>query len=184
LRKHYSILEAIEEIFPTINKLMRSLSSVSIEFDDEQLDLIDISSISTSSRYPLNRTGGSDELMTGIHGEYIVYQYLLNKYRNQSNKVLIEWKNEREESHLPYDILLFLNGTKNYIEVKSTRTSNRHSFPLSIHQIEAILEHTENYFIYRVYLDENKLLILDKIKWRLQQKQHLSCSLTIESSSI
>ncbi len=170
-----------------MNKLMRSLSSVSIEFDDEQLDniqLIDISSISTSSRYPLNRTEGSDDLMTGILGEYIVYQYLLNKYRYQSNIPLVEWKNEHGESHLPYDILLFLNGTKNYIEVKSTRTSNRHSFPLSIHQIEAILKHTENYFIYRVYLDEKKLLILDKIKWRLQHKQHLSCSLTIESSSV
>ncbi len=158
---------------------MRSLSSVGIESDNEQLDLIDISSISTSATYSMNRTGDFD-LMTGILGEYIVYQYLLNKYPYQSNSDSIKWENEHEESHLPYDILLIINGNKNYIEVKSTRASNRHSFPLSIHQIEAISEHTENYFIYRVYLDEKKLLILDKIKWRLQHKQHLSCFLTIE----
>jgi hypothetical protein len=70
-----------------------------------------------------------------------------------------------------------------YIEVKSTRTFNQHSFPLSIKQIEAFLQHEENYFIYRVYIDEKKLVILDKVRWRLKHKQQLSCFLTIESPS-
>ena len=180
VRDNYLSKESSKEINPTLNKRIRSLT---IESDGESLDnleLIDIPSIPVSSMFLPKKAVDLDDLTTGREGEYAVYQYLLNKYRSQSNTVLIEWKNEREESHLPYDILLYVKGIKNYIEVKSTRGSDRHSFPLSIQQIDAISEHTENYFIYRVYLDKKKLLILNKIKWRLQHKQHLSCFLTIE----
>jgi len=153
------------------------------------IQLIDISSISTSSstqtKNSLSRIAGYDDLdlITGIIGEQIVYEYLLNEHDHQSNLVSIKWENEHEESHLPYDILLIINGKKHYIEVKSTRTFNQHSFPLSINQIEAFLQHEEDYFIYRVYIDEKKLIILDKVRWRLKHKQQLSCFLTIESPS-
>jgi hypothetical protein len=171
-----------------MNKLRKSFSIVGLESADklfDNIELIDVSSISTSSKYPLFRNGGYNDfdLMTGNIGECMVYEYLLDKYRHQSNSVSIKWENEHEESHLPYDILLIENGTKNYIEVKSTRTYNQHSFPLSINQIETILQHTENYFIYRVYIDEEKLIILENIHGRLKHKRHLSCFLTIESPS-
>ncbi len=52
-------------------------------------------------------------------------------------------------------------------------------FPLSINQIEAFLSYKENYFIYRVYVDEKRFVILDNIRWRLIQKQQLACLLRI-----
>jgi len=52
-------------------------------------------------------------------------------------------------------------------------------FPLSINQIESFLRHKENYFIYRVYIDENQFNILDNIRWRLIEKKQLACFLRI-----
>jgi hypothetical protein len=131
---------------------------------------------------PLSRIGGHD---TGRIGEQVVYEYLSYEYRHQSNSVSIKWENDEVESHLPYDILLTKNGKKHYIEVKSTRTNNKNSFQLSINQIEAILKYKEYYFIYRVYLKENKLIILDNVRWRLKSKQQLTLAtvLTIELTS-
>jgi len=183
-----SIPVTIEETIPKRGKRIRRFSSVGIELNDEPFDstrLIDVSSICISTTYSPVQNGesGESELITGHIGEYIAYKYLSNKYRHQTDLVLIKWENEHEESHLPYDILLIENGKENYIEVKSTRKYNQHSFPLSFNQIETIIQHPENYFIYRVYIDENKLLILDKVEWRLKHKEHLSCFLTIESPS-
>jgi hypothetical protein len=183
--------ESIDDNGTTTGELIRS---VTIDSDDEQvnnIELIDISSVSTSSstlmKCPLSRIGGHDDsdLITGRIGEQMVYEYLLYKYRHQSNSVSIKWENHEVESHLPYDILLTKNGKKHYIEVKSTRTNNQNSFQLSIYQIEAILEHKEYYFIYRVYIEENKLIILDNVRWRLKNKQQLTLAsvLTIESTS-
>jgi len=104
---------------------------------------------------------------------------LLSKYSDHLNSVSIKWENQYKEIHRPYDISLTTNGITHYIEVKSTRTYNQHIFPLSINQIESFLKHKENYFIYRVYVDEKKLIILDNIRWRLIQKQQLACFLSI-----
>jgi hypothetical protein len=106
----------------------------------------------------------------------MVYRYLL---RIHPPPVNIKWLNQKMESQLPYDIRLTKNGKTSYIEVKSTRTCDQHTFPLSINQIETFLQQRENYFIYRVYIDEKKIVILDNIRWRLIQKQQLTCLLQI-----
>ncbi|CAF0984392.1 unnamed protein product [Adineta ricciae] len=151
----------------------------------DHIQLVDISSVANSTpglfhSIP-NITGECDELdlYTGRVGEEMVYQYLLNEHRDHSSSVNVKWLNEIGESHLPYDIVLQKNGKTSYIEVKTTRTYNRHTFPLSINQIETFLKLRENYFIYRVYMDEKKFVILDNIRWRLMQKEHLACLLQI-----
>jgi hypothetical protein len=118
-------------------------------------------------------------LLTGRIGEEMVYRYLLNQYRDHFNSVSIVWENQCGESYSPYDISLTINGKIQYIEVKSTRTYNQHSFPISINEIECFLRCKENYFIYRVYVDENQFNIIDNIRWRLIQKQQLACFLRI-----
>ncbi len=101
----------------------------------------------------------------------MVYRYLLNEHRNHPPPVIIKWLNEKNDSQLSFDIRLTKNGKTSYIEVKSTRTRDQHTFPLSIRQIETFLQQRENYFIYRVYTEEKKIVILDNIPWRLSQKQ-------------
>jgi hypothetical protein len=149
------------------------------------MELIDISSITTSNSVlfesPFDGTGDNEgsDLLTGRIGEEMVYRYLLNKYYDQLNSVSIVWENQYGETYSPHDISLTINGKTQYIEVKSTRTYNQHMFPLSINQIESFLRHKENYFIYRVYIDENQFNIIDNIRWRLIQKQQLACFLRI-----
>jgi hypothetical protein len=173
---------------PPMENWRKPLTSTFIESEGEQLnsiELIDVSSITTSNSVLFqslsNGSGeyeGSD-LDTGRIGEQMVYKYLINEYRDHPNPVTIRWENQYKETQLPYDILLSENGKIHYIEVKSTRTYNQHIFPISINQIETFLRCKENYFIYRVYIDEKKFIILDNIRWRLIQKQQLGCFLKI-----
>jgi len=176
----------VQLISPAIDQCGRSLPSAFIAAEGEQLDnieLIDVSSITPSSSVLFeNSSNGTGEcevldLYTGRMGEQMVYKYLLNEYRDHPKPITIEWLNQYRETQLPYDILLTQNGKTHYIEVKSTRTYNQHIFQISINQIETFLHYRENYFIYRVYIDEKKMIILDNIRWRLIQKQQLACFL-------
>ncbi|CAF0977112.1 unnamed protein product [Adineta steineri] len=166
-------------------RLSTSVFIGSSENSVDDIEFIDICSITDSSLMSFANlshiTGECDasDLDTGRIGEEMVYKYLLKEHREQSNSVIIKWLNQNRETHLPYDILLKKNGKTYYIEVKSTRAYNQHIFPLSINQIETLLQQRENYFIYRVYIDEKKIIILDNIRWRLMQKQQLVCLLQI-----
>jgi hypothetical protein len=156
------------------------------------LNLIDLSTISNSSStsiktlFDRNRTGGNGEIdmLTGLTGEQLVYEYLLNKYPHQLDSVSIEWLNKNKEASLSYDILLTENGIKHYIEVKATRSNNQHTFFLSINQMKAILEHGDNYHIYRVYLKQKKLVILNNIESCLKDRNQLALILTMNPKSL
>jgi len=103
--------------------------------------------------------------------EQFVYQYLKNKYSSQTDLISIKWENENGESNLPYDILLIDNGKKHYIEVKRVRSMNRHTFSISINEIEAILDYKENYSIYFVFLEDKKFIIFDVRQYLTERKQ-------------
>ncbi|UJR07466.1 hypothetical protein I4U23_011755 [Adineta vaga] len=174
--------------YPFAENCEMSSASVFIETRNAHVDdieLIDVSSITPSDViFFENQSNGNEvlntlDLITGRMGEEMVYKYLLDKYSHHRNSVCIKWENGHGETFKPHDILLIQNGITYFIEVKSTRTYNQHLFPLSISQIEAFSKYKENYFIYRVYVDERKFIILDNIRWRLMEKQHLSCFLKI-----
>ncbi len=178
----------IQEMHPPMENWRVTIPSNFIQSPGEQyssMELIDIASITTSNsvlfQSPLDGTGDGEvsDLITGRIGEEMVYRHLLNEHRDQLNLVSIVWENQHGESYSPHDISLTINGKTQYIEVKSTRTYNQHMFPLSINQIESFLRHKKNYFIYRVYIDENQFNILDNIRWRLIEKKQLACFLRI-----
>jgi hypothetical protein len=123
-------------------------------------------------------------MRTGLIGEQLIYEYLLNKYHDQLDSVSIEWLNKNEETSLPYDILLTENGIQHYIEVKTTRSNNQHTFFLSMNQMKAILEHGDNYHIYRVYLKQKQLVILDNIETCLKDRNQLALLLTMNPKSL
>ena len=164
----------------------RPFPSVFIDPPAEQFDnieVIDMSSIVSSSNsflFENSSDGARETLDTGRIGEEMVYQFLLKQHLENAYLTTIKWLNQSRESQLPYDIVLTTkNGKTQYIEVKSTRTCDQHAFPLSINQIEFLIQQKDNYFIYRVYIDERKFIILDNIRWRLVAKQQLACFLHI-----
>ncbi len=127
---------------------------------------------------------GELDQYTGPDVEQMVYKYLQKKYSSQTNSTSIKWENENGELHLLYDILLIDNGKKNYIEVKTIRSINRHTFSISINQIKAALEYKENYSIYLVLLAEKKLIIFDNVRGHLRERKQLTSYLVYRPSSL
>jgi hypothetical protein len=113
------------------------------------------SSVDESSTAAIFRPIGNEaDLITGRQGEALVFLHLKKTY------------------------------PKEFIEVKTTRSSDQNTFPVSIGEVEYLLKHPLNYFIYRVYYAENRNLstitVLNKIKNNLQLK-HLKLSITVIS---
>ena len=174
----------------TKRKRHRSITLVDEIFS--HLNLIDLSTISNSSSASIktsfnrNQSGGNGEIdmQTGLTGEGIVYEYLVNQYCDQSNSISIHWLNQNGECSLPYDIILTENGIQYYIEVKATRSNNQHTFFLSMNQMKAILQYGNNYQIYRVYLKQKKLVILNDIESSLKDRNQLALLLTMNPKSL
>ncbi|CAF5196595.1 unnamed protein product, partial [Rotaria magnacalcarata] len=122
-----------------------------------------------------NRELRSLDLQITRLGEEIVYKYLKHKFKNYSDSVSIKWENEDKDANLPYDILLRDNKQTEFIEVQVTESNGNPYLNLSIRQIEEIFKHEQNYSIYRVYLAEQNIEILDNIRWRLKRRQRLTC---------
>ncbi|UJR37109.1 hypothetical protein I4U23_029813 [Adineta vaga] len=155
------------------------------------IDLFESSSSSSlltndsSITIPCHPIGNEADILTGRQGEEFVFNYLKWKYPKES----IEWLNETTESGAPYDIRIIIrsdNDRIEYIEVKTTRTSDQNTFLVSISEVEYLLQHSSNYFIYRVYYADNRdlstITVINKIKDNLQKK-HLKLSMTIVSKS-
>jgi hypothetical protein len=87
--------------------------------------------------------------------------------------------NHKQESGLPYDICIKINNQIQFIEVKTTRIHDQHTFQISIAEIDCLIENPMNYHIYRVYysddLDKTKISILNQVKYHLEKKQLALC---------
>jgi hypothetical protein len=129
----------------------------------------------------ITSAGNESDIVTGRRGEEFVYRYLRWKHPDAE----IQWVNQHQESGQPFDIEMIGKETgnqKNLIEVKTTRIPKQHTFQISVGEVECLLANQSNYYIYRVYYnnDENlsTITILSQIKCHLQQKQ-LALSITI-----
>ncbi|CAF2658198.1 unnamed protein product [Rotaria sp. Silwood2] len=145
-------------------------------------------SSSTDESSPMNSLppiGTEVDLVTGRQGEEFVFCYLKWKYPNED----IKWINQAGESGGPYDIRMTIkseNNREEFIEVKTTRSCDQNTFSISIGEVEYLLEHPSNYYIYRVYyadkIDSSTITVINKIKRNLLQK-NLKLSMTIESKT-
>ncbi len=132
---------------------------------------------------PFRPISSEADLITGRQGEELVFEYLKWKYPNEN----IVWVNKEDESGKPYDIHMTVtsdNNRQEFIEVKTTRSSDHNTFPMSIGEVEYLLKHPSNYFIYRVYyadlIESSTITVINKIKDNLQLK-HLKLSMTVLS---
>lgn len=134
---------------------------------------------------PFRPISSEADRITGRQGEQFVFQYLQWKYPKET----ITWINQEDESGRPYDIRMVVkseNNREEFIEVKTTRAFDQNTFPVSIGEVEYLLKHPSNYFIYRVYYADNQesstITVINKIKDNLQLK-HLKLSMTVISKS-
>ncbi|CAF1395347.1 unnamed protein product [Rotaria sordida] len=123
------------------------------------------------------------DLATGRQGEQLVFGYLKWKYPNAD----INWVNQEVESGKPYDIHMIIkseNNREEFIEVKTTRSYDQNTFAVSIGEVEYLLNHPLNYYIYRVYyadkIELSTIKVISTIKTNLLNK-HLKLSMTYES---
>ncbi|TDH67095.1 hypothetical protein CCR75_008242 [Bremia lactucae] len=93
----------------------------------------------------------------GRWGEEYVFNQL--KQQHAESEVTVEWLNEKEESGLPYDLMLSRAKTiLEYIEVKSTRTMEKGLFEISLNELNEATIHGSTYCIYRVFNAGNSAL--------------------------
>ena len=95
------------------------------------------------------------EKQIGMYGEIWVYEYLKNHYMKevQEGKIEIIWINGDTETYEPFDIKV-INKEANethYIEVKSTHSSNKECFPISLNQLIFAQSNPNCFYIYRLY---------------------------------
>jgi hypothetical protein len=90
--------------------------------------------------------------------------------------------NAKQESLLPYDIKIKRNNQVEFIEVKTTRIHDQHTFQISFEEMECLRLNPDNYHIYRVYYSDDpnstKITIIPEVRCHLEKKQ-LALSMTI-----
>jgi len=154
--------------------------STSVEVATSQS--IRISTLTGSNLYSLspssitiNPTGNPVDSSTGRQGEEIVFRFLKCKHPNEH----VEWMNAEQESLLPYDIQIKRNNQVEFIEVKTTRIHDQHTFQISFEEMEWLRQNPENYHIYRVYYSDDpnstKITIIPKVRYHLEKKQLALC---------
>ncbi|CAH0489522.1 unnamed protein product [Peronospora farinosa] len=95
----------------------------------------------------------------GRWGEEYVYNQLKQQHADSASNLIVEWVNEKEESGLPYDLTLSSgNKVVEYIEVKSTRTTEKGVFEISMNELDQAAIHGSTYCIYRVFNAGNSAL--------------------------
>lgn len=126
------------------------------------------------------------DAITGRQGEALIFQYLKRVYPTAQ----IKWMNDEKESYAPYDISIKINSEgdehEEFIEVKTTRSIDQYTFPISIGEVQWLLKHPANYFIYRVYYAEpihlSTITKITKVKENLKWK-HIKLRMTIPSQA-
>ncbi|QGX61697.1 DUF3427 domain-containing protein [Alteromonas mediterranea] len=95
----------------------------------------------------------------GLFGEKIVMQNEIERLTELGRSDLAELVSHvaLENDYAGYDILSYdSDGTKKFIEVKTTKQSKSTSFFISQNEVQTSIEKAEQYWIYRVYgLNEN-----------------------------
>ncbi|MHA1756821.1 MAG: DUF3883 domain-containing protein [Promethearchaeota archaeon] len=106
----------------------------------------------------------------GYYGELYTFLWLGDKYKEKypnsdakikGNKLLIKvgsktyvtikWLNKNREQKKPYDLIIDENKNKKYIEVKSTKKSDKNTFRISKNQFDIMRKKKSKFYIYRVY---------------------------------
>ncbi|PIN21957.1 hypothetical protein CDL12_05333 [Handroanthus impetiginosus] len=93
-------------------------------------------------------------LLTGRLGELVAFRYFSEKGRD----MFVKWVNETNETGLPYDIILGSDeSSREYIEVKATKSGRKNWFLISMREWQFAIEKGESFSIAHVVLADNDM---------------------------
>lgn len=132
---------------------------------------LDTSAFDTDASNTIRLPMANSDSQTGRYGEELVFHVLKTRYP----ELKIIWINQEEESFKPYDIVIQHNAeTFEYIEVKTTKNPQEHSFFISAYEMDLFSKYQNNSYIYRVFLaepiKESKIIKISNIVDRLRNK--------------
>lgn len=111
---------------------------------------------------------------TGQLGEAVAYKYFTEKYGAEN----VKWVNERNETGLPYDLVIGVDeSNREYIEVKATKSARKDWFEVSAREWQFATEKGEFYTVAHVLLGHNKAsvtVLKNPVRLCQQNKLHLA----------
>ncbi|PKA53015.1 hypothetical protein AXF42_Ash001996 [Apostasia shenzhenica] len=112
---------------------------------------------------------------TGRLGEMIAFQYFADRHGSSN----VKWVNEETESGLPYDLVINVGESREYIEVKATVSASKDWFDITAREWNFAVESSDSYSIAHVcILDQNKATVtLLKNPYKLCHQNTLSLAL-------
>ena len=112
-----------------------------------------------------------ENIKTGNSGENFVIEYENARLKKQNKTA--EWVSKNKGDGLGYDILSYNDdGSKRYIEVKTTNNSEETTFYITATELEACKYYGDNYYLYRVYKSNKKW----KIVWYCGKEVEALCN--------
>ncbi|CAN6588977.1 unnamed protein product [Malus baccata var. baccata] len=155
-------------VLPDSNRLQKHCSeadneadlSMHIQFDPSSFgpvsDAPDFGSSNFSKRDQLRfgTPNSTQAILTGRLGELVAFKYFVDK----AGKSVVKWVNEHNETGLPYDIVLGeKENSREYIEVKATKSTRKDWFEISMRELQFAVEKGEAFSIAHVVLLDNNV---------------------------
>ncbi|KAM1049770.1 hypothetical protein ACFX11_031840 [Malus domestica] len=155
-------------VLPDSNRLQEHCSeadneadlSMHIQFDPSSFghvsDAPDFGSSNFSKRDQLRfgTPNSTQAILTGRLGELVAFKYFVDK----AGKSVVKWVNEHNETGLPYDIVLGeKENSREYIEVKATKSTRKDWFEISMRELQFAVEKGEAFSIAHVVLLDNNV---------------------------
>nr|POE62220.1 hypothetical protein CFP56_39546 [Quercus suber] len=101
-----------------------TVSTMHVEFDPVDLDLVSdgpelgASNFSSRDHLRFGTPNAAQAMQTGRIGESVAFKYIIGKFGGTA----VKWVNEDFETGLPYDIIVGEESSREYIEVKATKS--------------------------------------------------------------
>ncbi|KAM1270400.1 hypothetical protein ACFX13_032311 [Malus domestica] len=151
-------------VLPDSNRLQENCgeadSAMHIQFDPSSFGLVsdapDFGSSNFSKRDQLRfgTPNSTQATLTGRLGELVAFKYFVDK----AGKSVVKWVNEHNETGLPYDIVLGeKENSREYIEVKATKSTRKDWFEISMGELQFAVEKGEAFSIAHVVLLDNNV---------------------------
>ena len=133
--------------------------TMDVDFDPVDLDPtsdgpeLDASNFSMRDHLRLGTPDGAQAMQTGRLGESIAFKYIVGKFGG----TVVKWVNEDSETGLPYDIIVGEENSREYIEVKATKSPTKDWFDISMREWQFAVEKGESFSIAHVVLLGNNV---------------------------
>nr|POE62217.1 hypothetical protein CFP56_39543 [Quercus suber] len=123
-----------------------TVSTMHVEFDPVDLDLVSdglelgASNFSSRDHLRFGTPNAAQAMQTGRIGESVAFKYIIGKFGGTA----VKWVNEDIETGLPYDIIVGEENSREYIEVKATKSRTKDWFNISTREWQFAVEKGES----------------------------------------